>query len=496
MSLRQKALKGVVWTAIQNWGRQVIAFAIFFLLARLLEPKTFGLVALASLFLNFMQVFTDQGFGQAIIQRKELDKEHLDTAFWTNIALSLLLITFSVAGAEPIAALFKEPALTPIIRWLSLSFLLSGLNGVQSALLSREFKFKVLAVRSLVAVLVGGVVGLVMALMGYGVWSLVGQQLANGIAGVVVLWSTSQWRPGWGFSRPHFRELFSFGINIVGIKFLNFFNRRSDDFLIGYFLGPVALGYYTIAYRVLQIMTQLMTSTIDQVALPTFSMMQKEPERLRQAFYKVTQIASFIAFPAFLGMAALAPELVSTFFGDKWRTSVPVMQVLAFIGILHSVDFFNATVIMAMGKPFWKLVINCLNAICNVTAFVLVVRWGIVAVAAAYVIRGYLLFPVPLWIIHRLIQINIATYLRQYLAPLVGCLVMILTLFITKFLLSSWSPPLILGISIALGVLVYPTTLFFVSPKLVQEVLGLARLSLPLPVKSWQKFLKPGETHE
>lgn len=494
MSLRQKALKGVVWTAIQNWGRQVIALAVFFLLARLLDPKTFGLVALASLFLNFMQVFTDQGFGQAIIQRKELDKEHLDTAFWTNIALSLLLITFSIAGAEWIAALFKEPALIPIIRWLSLSFLLSGLNSVQSALLSREFKFKVLAVRSLVAVLVGGVVGISMALMGFGVWSLVGQQLANGVADVIVLWSTSKWRPGWGFSRYHFRELFSFGINIVGIKFLNFFNRRSDDFLIGYFLGPVALGYYTVAYRVLQIMTQLMTNTIDQVALPTFSNMQKEPERLRRAFYKVTQVASFIAFPAFLGMAALAPELVRTFFGDKWMTSVPVMQVLAFIGILHSVDFFNATVIMAMGKPFWKLAINCLNAICNVTAFVLVVRWGIVAVAAAYVIRGYLLFPVPLWVIHRLIQINLTTYLRQYLAPLAGCLVMILAIFLTKFFLSSWSSPVILAMGITLGVLVYPATLFFISPKLLQEVLGLVGLSLP--IKSWRKSLKPGETHE
>jgi O-antigen/teichoic acid export membrane protein len=485
MSLAQKALKGVVWTAVQNWGRQVIAFAVFLLLARLLDPKTFGLISLASLFLNLMQVLTDQGFGQAIIQRKEITKSHLDTAFWTNVGISLLLIVICVVGAAPIASLFKEPTLTPIIQWLSLSFLLSGLSSVQNALLSREFQFKLLAVRSLVAVLVGGVVGLTMAFMGYGVWSLVGQQLANGVAGVIVLWSTSNWRPGWRFSRQHFRELFSFGINIVGIKLLNFFNRRSDDFLIGYFLGPVALGYYTVAYRVLRIMTQLMTSTIDQVALPTFSTMQKEPERLRRAFYKVTQVASFIAFPAFIAMAALAPELVRAFFGEQWAPSIPVMQVLAFIGILHSVDFFNATVIMAMGKPFWKLVINCLNVVCNVTAFVLVVRWGIVAVAAAYVIRGYLLFPVPLWIIHRLIRINIPAYFRQYLAPLIGSMAMVLAIMLSKYLLSSWSNPLMtVCLGSALGGGVYLATIFLFAPQLLQQVVDLARSVLP---GKWRK---------
>lgn len=495
MSLRQKALKGVVWTAIQNWGRQVIALAIFFLLARLLEPKAFGLVALASLFLNFMEVFTDQGFGQAIIQRKEIDKEHLDTAFWTNIALSLMLVAFSMVGAEPIAALFNEPALVPIIRCLSLSFLFSGLNGVQSALLSREFKFKVLAVRSLVAVLVGGTVGLVLALRGYGVWSLVGQQLANGIAGVVVLWSTSKWRPGWGFSRYHFRELFSFGINIVGIKFLNFFNRRSDDFLIGYFLGPVALGYYTVAYRVLRIMTQLMTSTIDQVALPTFSNMQKEPERLRRAFYKVTQVASFIAFPAFLGMAALAPELVQVFFGSKWIASIPVMQVLAFIGILHSIYFFNSTVVMAMGKPNWQLRINCLNAVSNVIGFLIAVRWGIVAVALAYVLRGYLLSPVPLAVIHRLIHINLRTYLSQYVAPLAGSAVVVLGVWGTKHFLSPWiSLSGVLTICIVVGSGLYLGTILLLAPKLMQQILELAYLALP------EKFQKrpifSGFTHK
>ena len=172
MSLKQKAIKGVIWSAIESWGSRVISFIVFLLLARLLEPKTFGLVALSSVFFAFMQVFLDQGFSQAIIQRKEVDQEHLDTAFWTNISIALLLLGISVAGAGVIANLFKEPQLTPIIRWLSLSFVFGALNSVQSAILSRQLAFKTLSLRTLVATLAGGLVGIVMAFLGFvfGAW--------------------------------------------------------------------------------------------------------------------------------------------------------------------------------------------------------------------------------------------------------------------------------------------------------------------------------------
>jgi O-antigen/teichoic acid export membrane protein len=180
-SLRQQFIKGIIWSAIQNWGTQGISFLVFLLLARLLKPEAFGLVSLAEVFLAFVRIFLDQGFSAAIVQRKELEPEHLNTAFWINLGISLLLTLFGIAFADTVATFFKQPELIPIIRWMSLSFFLSAFSQIQSAILQRKFRFKALATRCLIGAFIGGIVGIAMAFFGYGVWSLVGQQLSNQI---------------------------------------------------------------------------------------------------------------------------------------------------------------------------------------------------------------------------------------------------------------------------------------------------------------------------
>jgi PST family polysaccharide transporter len=480
MNLRQQAAQGIVWSAIQKFGHQAISFIVFFYLARLLEPEAFGLVALASVFLAFVQIFLNQGFAEAIIQREELEPEHLDTAFWVSLIISIFLTLISISVANLVAQGFNQPELTPIIRCLSLGFLLSAFNSVQQALFQRNLAFKALAARSLVASGAGGMVGVTMAFLGFGVWSLVGQQLTNNIAGILVLWWASDWKPRFKISQKHFHELFHFGINILGFNLLNFFNRRSDDFLIGYFLGATALGYYTIAYRLLLLMTNLLTNTMAQVALPTFSRLQSQPEKMRRAFYTATQLSSLVAFPAFLGMAVLAPELVAVVFGENWLPSVPVMQILAFIGILHAIEYFNQSVILAMGKPAWRFKINVVNAIGNVIAFILVIQWGILAVAAAYVIRGYLFLPLPLWAIYKLININLKTYWSQFIVPVVSSVTMVGVIFTIKWYWGNiLSLPGLIILCTGVGIIIYSIMIRLTAPQLFKQVLGLLTSLIP-----------------
>jgi PST family polysaccharide transporter len=479
MNLRQNAVKGVVWSAITSWGRQAIAFIVFFLLARLLGPEAFGLVALATVFLAFVQVFVDQGFAEAIIQRHELDPEHLDTAFWTNLGIGLVITVLCMGTAGLAAGLFHEPQLAPVIRWLSLNFTIIAFSSVQDAILRRNFAFRSLAIRSLIGVVAGGVVGVAMAFSGYGVWSLVGQQLSSGLVQATVLWWASQWRPGFRVSNSHFRELFSFGINVVGMNVLEFVNRRADDFLVGYFLGSKALGYYSVAYRLMMIGLDLLTNVINQVAIPTFSKLQLEPERLLRAFYSVIELTSLVSFPAFIGLAVLAPELIPTLLGAKWLPSIPVIQVLALIGVLHSVYYYNGSVIMAMGKPSWKLIINFIYSIANVIAFIIAVRWGIVAVAVAFVIRGYALAPIELWLIKKLIPLNLITYSRQYVAPLAGSLAIATTIWLVKYFLGDWvNVYILLAICIGLSIASYVMTILLIAPKLFQQVFDMAQLAV------------------
>ena len=470
MSLKQKAIKGAFWSAVQSWGTQVVTFVVFTLLARLLEPKAFGLVALAGVVIAFVQVFLDRGFAVAIVQRKELEPEHLDTAFWTGITIGSLMTIVSMISAETIADIFNEPELVPIIRWLSLVFVIRGFSSVQEAILRRNLNFKVLAIRSSVAVITAGIIATVMAFMGFGVWCLVVQKLTNVLLQVVMLWSISDWRPKLNFSWPHFKSLFSFGINIVGIDLLNFLNRRGDDFLIGYFLGSVALGYYSVAYRLLVTGTQLLTGILNQVALPTFSKLQSEPERLRKALYKVTFFASLISIPAFMGLAVLAPELITVMFGKQWSQSIPVMQILASIGVLQSLFFLNGSIMTAMGKPDWRLKINFFSTIVSLVGFAIAVRYGIVAVAAAFAIRNYLLCPLFVWVIYKLIKIDVRRYLSQFVTPVISSLCLCLALLIVKSSLTNMiSSPKLLVISIPTGFVIYGIVLFLLKPELFQQ---------------------------
>jgi PST family polysaccharide transporter len=388
------------------------------------------------------------------------------------------LISLGCSGF--VAILFHQPQLAPIIRWLSISFILAGLNSTQQAILRRQLAFKKLAVRSFVAIVTGGVVGLVSAFLGFGVWSLVAQILVNGLVGVVVFWSVSHWRPGFHFSKKHFLDLFSFGFNIIGINLLNFLNRHVDDLLIGYFLGPTMLGFYTIAYRLLVVMTDLLTSAANAVAFPTFSRLQNEPERMRRAFYQAIHYTGLISFPAFIGVAVVAPELIVTLFGPQWTLSIPVLQILAFIGILHSIFYFHNSVVIALGKPSWRLGNAFINSVANVIAFALTVRWGIAAVAAAYVVRGYLLSPVEIWMVRKLAKVDIKTYFKQFIWPLTGSLAMTVIILGLKLLwVNALNVRINLAICLLTGCVIYPLTVLLLEPSLWSQLRSLLRLVLP-----------------
>lgn len=479
MSIKKKAIKGVFWSVVQNWGSQAVSLLIFLILARLLQPKDFGLVALANVLIAFIQIFLSQGFSQALIQRQKLDPEHLNTAFWSQFALGFLLTITGFIGAGLIANLFQQPQLIPLIRCLSVLFFFDAFSQVQIALLRRKFAFKTLATRALLGIFVSGVVGIVMAIAGFGVWSLVAQQLVYEGVGIIVLWGVSDWRPRLRVSLLHFQQLFDYGVHILGFQLVDFFNQRTDSLLIGYFLGAETLGYYAIAQRILQVMTQLLVGTANQVALPIFSRLQTDLNRFREAFYQGTQLTSLIAFPTFLGMIMLTPELVILLFGKQWLPAIPIMQILALAGLLRSVSFFNASVFMAMDKPAWRFRIGLLNAILNVIACLVAVHWGLIAVAVAYVLSDYLAFPISLWAVSQLIKTPMLTYLSQLIAPLVCALIMVIMILAIKYLLRDLlNSQAVLIICTVMGALVYGLTIRWLAPQLWQQSLELVTLAI------------------
>jgi O-antigen/teichoic acid export membrane protein len=475
-SLGRTAIRGLAWTMFRSISSRLVGSVVFVVLARLLDPKAFGTVALASVFLVFLQLLVESGFGEAVIQREQLTDVDLNTAFWVNNALGLALALAMTAAAGPLATLFDQPELAPVLRALSLVFVLAALASVPQALLRRALKFRQVALRGVAGTVAGGVVGVAMALAGLGVWSLVGQILANTVVGTAVLWLACSWRPGATVSRSSLVELFRFGVNILGERISLFASRRSDDFLVGLVLGPVALGLYTAAYRILLLMTDVIIWTIEGVAFPVFSRLQDDRERSKRAFYMATQFCSAVATPAFLSLAVLAPELTRLAFGPKWTGAIPVMQVLALVGIPHALTYFNKAVVNAGGRPNLSLRVAVLTAVVNVVAFVLVVRWGILAVAISYVACSYLLAPVSFWSVTRVVDVEVKPYLRLFVAPLASGLVMLLSVLGAKAALADQVTGIaLLAALVLVAGTVYPLMLYLTARQFVTGLLSNGR---------------------
>ena len=479
MALRERATKGLAWSLIERWGTELFGLGIFMVLSRQLEPEAFGLVALATVVIDFAQRFVDQGFSEAVVQRGELDQEHLDTAFWTGIATGALLTALCLACADLLAAAFHEPKLAPVLRWLSLGFVIRGLSSTQQALLIRSLRFKQLALRTLVAQLAAGTVSISLVFAGWGVWSLVGQSLAAGLFGVITLWSVASWRPGLGFRWRHFRQLSLFGVNIVGFKLLNLLTQRVDSLLIGSFLGAEALGYYSVAGRIFGAITKALTGMMNAVAFPVFSRLQDQPDRMRRAFYEATQLTSLVTLPAFLGLVAIAPDAIPWAFGAQWGPSVPVMRVLAGLGILQSLTQFNGSVLKAVGKPSWRLGIAVLQTACTVLAILGAVRFGITAVAIASVSVALALYPVGYWAVRRLIGIELLVYAGQFTGPLFAALLCVAAALGVRHLGDSLAVPVRIGLSCAAGAAAYALGLFGVAPALFRRTLATLTGALP-----------------
>jgi O-antigen/teichoic acid export membrane protein len=477
--LRSRAASGVFWTAASNWGNELSRLLIFIVLSRLLEPKHFGLVALAIVFIGFTQVIADQGMADALVQRKRLDPAHLDSAFWMSMGVGFALAALLAALAVPIAAVLDEPALALVLVALAVGVPINSLSLVQRAGMTRALAFRSLAMRTLISIAVGGVCAIAAALAGLGVWALVVQHLVTPVVAVIVLWSVSDWRPRFRFSSAHFGELFGFGISVVGFRLLNYFTRRSDELFIGTFLGPAALGFYTVGHRMVRLIFQVTSSLVDRVAFPVYSRLQDEPERLRRAFYKSTSFAALVAFPAFVGSLVMAPEIVRTLFGPQWADSVPVMRLLALLGVIQVLTYLNSIMVKSLGKPSWQVGIVAMTALLKISAFLVAVQWGIVAVAFAAVCVGYAMAPIWYWSVKRLAPIGVRAYLSHVRGPFLAAVSLAVALVGLRELLGDAHPALTLAVASAVGAVVYLAAIRLFAPKLTNEGRELIRRALP-----------------
>lgn len=471
--LSRAAASGVVWTALERVGGRVLNFVVLAVLARLLAPDDFGLLALAMVVLAFAEVVAGQGLAEAIIQAPEDGGERLSTAFWINLAGGLVLCLIAVAGAGLFAGLFREPRMTGVLRVLSVTFVVAATSGVHQALLRKRMAFRELALQSFLAAAAGGAVGVAMAVTGFGVWSLVGQSLATAVTGAAALWWLEPWRPQRRFSGARARELVRFGASVVGSRLANFVNRRGDDLVVGAVLGSAALGLYTVAYRVVLALSSALLGTSNAVAYPTLVKIRDDRDRLEGVYAFAVFATCLAAFPLFVGTSICAREITMVAFGPTWLAAVPVLRVLALIGVVHGLTYNLDVALLAVDKPHVAMVLKAVNAAANLTAFLVAVRWGIVAVAAAFVLRGVVMAPVQMLVLQRWAGIRAVTCLRAAAGPAAACAVMTgVVLLVWHRLTAATGAAPRLAIMVASGALAYAATVAVVAPHATRRALG------------------------
>jgi O-antigen/teichoic acid export membrane protein len=328
-SKRGSAFSGARWSAAGKAVQRSIRFLLNVVLARVLFPSDFGLFAVASTVMGIMDQIRDLGTGQAIIQKKEISQRLLSSLFWMNLLIGLSCAAVLVLAAPVIAGLFKTPEVTDILRVMGIGFSVYSWSITQRALLTRKLDFRRLAASDLIGSFTNATVGVTLALMGWGVWSLAISYVCSGITGTIALWALAGWRPSFEFSRADLREVRGFSMNLTAYNIANNLLTNADNIIISRFLGAEALGVYSLGRRLVVFPVRSIAAIVAGVLLPALSRVQDDLPRLQRDYLRAAAGFSMIALPMAAGIACVAGPLVEVVLGPRWLAAKPVVEMLA-----------------------------------------------------------------------------------------------------------------------------------------------------------------------
>lgn len=352
-SLKDKTINGMVWSFLQKVSGQLISFVISVVLARILTPSDYGVVALAGMFLVLMSIFSDGGLSPALIQKKEVDEDDYNTMFVTQLVFASFLYVVIFFAAPFFSGLFKsvdQDQFTSIIRVMALTMPLGALAGVQYSVVTRRLMFKWYFYTNFVALLVSGTVGLYLAFHGYGAWALVGQGIASMITSTIVIYCLLDWHPKFHFSYSRFKPLFQQGLKYMGTSFIGTLTAQFKGYALGLKYSATDLAYYNRGEGIPNLLCNNIDSTIQGVLFPSLTKLQDDYVAVRSALRRAIRISTFILFPMLFGLAAVSDHVVVLVFTEKWSPSIPFMRILCFVLAIGIMCNVNIQALKAIGK--------------------------------------------------------------------------------------------------------------------------------------------------
>lgn len=345
----------MMWNAIERFSSQGIQFVLTIMIARVLSPGDYGLVAMIGIFMSVAQTIVDSGFSSALIQKEDRTEADYSTMFYSNIAASVVLYLFLFASAPWIADFYNQPALAKIVRVFGLWLILNSFGAIQATRLTIALDFKKLAFATLLSVVIGGSVGILMAYHGYGVWTLVFQTMLANFTWVITLCVLTKWFPQWCFSWSSFRILFSFGVKLLLSNLLHTLYSNMYSLVIGKFFNASILGFFNRAYTLGQFPVQNFGNIVQKVLYPVQCRYQNDELKFNKIFILYLRMSSFILFPLMIGLTVLATPTISLLLGNKWLPAVPFLQIISISIMWFPIMQANVLVLDAKGRTDYHL---------------------------------------------------------------------------------------------------------------------------------------------
>jgi len=385
-ALKSKAVTASLWAIVEKFSLQIVQFVVSVILARLLEPKDYGLIALTGIFTALSAAIIDGGFEKTLIRAKTLDPVQINSVFYVNLVMGLALMAVLWATAGSIAAFFRLPGLGPVLRIVSITLPLSGFTCVQRVLLMKELHFKKISLAQIASSTAGGIAGVAMAFAGAGVWALVGSLLTAQIVAVLIYWTKSDWYPKFEFSYSAIKEMLPYGTRIMFISILFFLMLQFNNFIVGKFYSGTDLGYYNRGGRLPDLVVALLQSIVLKLAFPLFSKVRDEKDQLEEVLRRTTQLVAFICFPLLALMFVNAFDITLVLFTAKWTPSVIFMELVIFIDLLEPFVVIYRELIMAKGHAKLMMRIFLLTSAGEIALVLFLVHYGVMYVVIASII--------------------------------------------------------------------------------------------------------------
>ena len=385
-SIKNKAFSNMLWRFMERSGAQAVAFLVQIVLARLIAPEAFGIIALVTVFIAVLQVFIDSGMGNALIQKKNADDLDFSSVFYFNMTMCIVLYGLMFVAAPFIADFYNMPDLTPVVRVLSLMLIISGVMNIQQAYVSRNLMFKRFFYATLGSTLIAAVVGIWMAYKGFGVWAIVVQQLCRAALAAVILWFTVKWHPKLIFSIERLKGLFSYGWKLLVSSLISTLYIEIRQLIIGKVYKPEELAFYNRSYQLPNFIVANINTSIDSVLLPAMSAEQDDRNRVRAMTRRAIKTSTYLMMPFMVGLAVCAEPIVRLILTEKWMPCVPFLIIFCFVYAFQPIYTANLNAIKAVGRSDLFLKLEILKKIVGLTAMFATIFISIEVMVYSYLV--------------------------------------------------------------------------------------------------------------